>query len=861
MAFIVCRANVLSPQLSLSSSSFSSSSSSSSSAPSAAVGAASNWRYPVVLLSNLRSLPTKICCAASPASQGEPQRDGRPRFRDFPYASAPIRDLMAELLSMVETRLGPKLVPHTLPPDVEYYTNESGTNHGSLYVRAGAPSSRIDFLLGSWRHCEVRPQGEPMDITILRCFMNSSTDVPELVVKFDQYSPTSLRITLDLSPRRDLALSATYLETFYKKTELDRLRKFIFCSVPESGTYQDPCLYLRCALSPTAIAVGFKTSACDGEGETRLEEIIRTEVRAVAKAVVETWLDVCGQRWRVTQEEDRPHLKERDFSSKLKTIRIDIVRGLPEMFGQEIADRVHAELEPRWLNGSWLHRKVSMAAELNITTFSCYMNDTTDAPPFFMVFIQGSPTSLVNLLDLSPRGNLVIHPDYPSGPSMKTQSSRSTNISFLTRPLRPSPARSAFSPTIIVARVDTSGAEGGETRLEEIVKEKVGPTTNAVLETWLEVCVREDQKRECELEDDKAYLTNKDVQLNSSMALIFCKANLLSPPLSLSSSSPSPPSAAVGAASNWRYPVVSLSNLRSLPTRICCAASPASQEEPHRDARPKFKDFPYASAPLRDLMVEVLSMVESRLGTQLVPHTLPPNVEYYTNKSGTNHGCLYVLTGAPSSRVDFILGSWQHWEFLAGGTGHAINLSCFMKVSTDAPPLTMEFVQCSPTLLRFTIDLPPRKELAISDEYLTTFYIDTELDKSRHLIACTIPEALDYTPPCLVIRLIFSPTAIMACVDTSESDGGGETRLEEILREEVTVAAKKVVETWLDVCACGKGRKVTRERERNYMKVRDRLLRDKVIEIDIGCCMDKKFGEENAYWVLGALRSFVASRR
>ena len=47
------------------------------------------------------------------------------------------------------------------------------------------------------------------------------------------------------------------------------------------------------------------------------------------------------------------------------------------------------------------------------------------------------------------------------------------------------------------------------------MKEKVGPTTNAVLEAWLAVCVREDQKRECELEDGKTYLTNKDVVIKS----------------------------------------------------------------------------------------------------------------------------------------------------------------------------------------------------------------------------------------------------------------------------------------------------------------------------------------------------------
>lgn len=258
---------------------------------------------------------------------------------------------MVELLSMVETRLGPKLVPYTLPPDVEYHTNESGTNHGSVYVRAGAPSSRIDFLLGSWRHCEVPPQGQPVDMTSLRCFMNSSTDVPELLLKFAQYSPTRLGITLDLPPRSDLVLDATYLETFYKKTQLSMLSKLILSNVPESGSYQDPSIYLRCALSPTAITLGVVTSECDGGGETRLQQIVSTTVRAAAKRVVETWLDFCGQRWRVPQESDRPDLEERDVISKLKTIKIDVLHGLPAIFGQEIADRVRAELEPRCHSG------------------------------------------------------------------------------------------------------------------------------------------------------------------------------------------------------------------------------------------------------------------------------------------------------------------------------------------------------------------------------------------------------------------------------------------------------------------------------------------------------------------------------
>lgn len=187
-----------------------------------------------------------------------------------------------------------------------------------------------------------------MHVALLRCFMNSSTYVPELVVKLAQYSPTSLRLTLDFPPRKDVVLSEKYTNTFYEETELDNLRKFIFCCVPEAMSYREAFLFLRCSYSPTAIMVSFVTpecSECHGGGEKRLEEIVRNIVRPAAKEVVETWLDFCVQRWRVTSEKERPRFRKRDVHSKSRTVQIEIMSGLPENFGQEIADRVYAELD------------------------------------------------------------------------------------------------------------------------------------------------------------------------------------------------------------------------------------------------------------------------------------------------------------------------------------------------------------------------------------------------------------------------------------------------------------------------------------------------------------------------------------
>lgn len=81
------------------------------------------------------SSPTKL--AASPMM--EPQR----KFIDFPHASAPVKGLMSDLVNSVEARIGSSLLPCTLPPDVHYYQNPTGTAEGTLLVRSGIPSSPV----------------------------------------------------------------------------------------------------------------------------------------------------------------------------------------------------------------------------------------------------------------------------------------------------------------------------------------------------------------------------------------------------------------------------------------------------------------------------------------------------------------------------------------------------------------------------------------------------------------------------------------------------------------------------------------------------------------------------------------------
>lgn len=249
---------------------------------------------------------------------------------DFPYVSAPHKALMVDLVSTVESRLGSLLNPCSLPPDVQSYQNETGTAHAALHLRSGVQSSQIDFILGSWLHCEL-PSGGALNITSLSAYLNSSTDAPNLLVELIQSTPTSMVLILDLPHRKELVLNPEYLKTFYEDTQLDQHRQHLQ-KLSEVTPYFSSSLYIRSVVSPTAILVRIETE--------QLEEMIETHVTPIAKQVLKTWLDVCAFGERVVGESDRVYLKKRDEMSKKKTIEIDLGSSLPRLFGEETAKRV-----------------------------------------------------------------------------------------------------------------------------------------------------------------------------------------------------------------------------------------------------------------------------------------------------------------------------------------------------------------------------------------------------------------------------------------------------------------------------------------------------------------------------------------
>ncbi|KAK9061856.1 hypothetical protein SSX86_019040 [Deinandra increscens subsp. villosa] len=269
-------------------------------------------------------------CSASKSNSLSPPGD-QMGFMDFPYVSASHRDLMIDLASTLETRLDSFLNPCALPPDVQSYKNETGTSHAALHLRSGLHSSPIDFIIGSWLHCEL-PSGGTLNITTLSAYLNSLTDSPNFFAELFQISPTSMVLMLDLPPRMDLVLHPDYLKTFYENTQLDLHRQHLH-KLPEVKPYFSPSLYIRSIVSPTAILVRIETE--------RPEEMIRTHVTPVAKEVLKTWLDVCvfGDR-AVVGEGERGCLKRKDDMRKRKTIEVDLGVNLPRLFGEETANRV-----------------------------------------------------------------------------------------------------------------------------------------------------------------------------------------------------------------------------------------------------------------------------------------------------------------------------------------------------------------------------------------------------------------------------------------------------------------------------------------------------------------------------------------
>lgn len=201
-------------------------------------------------------------------------------------------------------------------------------------------------------------------------------------------------------------------------------------------------------------------------------------------------------------------------------------------------------------------------------------------------------------------------------------------------------------------------------------------------------------------------------------------------------------------------------------------------------------------------------------------------------------------------QIDFILGGWIHCQLPSGGALNITSLSAYLKSSTDAPHFLLELIQSSPTSLVLILDLTPRKDLIMYPDHLKSYYEDTQLDRHRQQLQ-TLPEVRPYLSPSLYIRAVVSPTAILVTIDT----GASESRtIEQIMEDHISPIAKEMLHFWIESCAC-----IVRdveESERAYLAERDRIIKKKTIEVDLGSSFPRLFGQEVADKVLNALKEY-----
>ncbi|KAK7371903.1 hypothetical protein VNO80_05270 [Phaseolus coccineus] len=291
-------------------------------------------------------------------------------------------------------------------------------------------------------------------------------------------------------------------------------------------------------------------------------------------------------------------------------------------------------------------------------------------------------------------------------------------------------------------------------------------------------------------------------------------------------------------------------SFRLKPSSSLSSSHMEGTHETHDHGRSKFIDFPFVSSAQKNLMVDLVSRLENRLHSQLLPCTLPPDVQYYQSQTATAQASLHIRSGSDDSPVDFVLGSWVHSELPTGGSLDITSLSAYLNSSTDAPNFVFEMIRSSPTMLVLILDLPPRKDLVLWPDDLKTFYEDTQLDTHRQALE-RVPEVQPYFSSSLYIRTVSSPTAVMVRIVT---ENGGVERMEEIIRDHLDPISKQVLGIWLDHCACAK--RDVGEAERAYLNKRDGLIRNKTIEIDLGSSFPRLFGPEVANRVLEAIKGY-----
>jgi red chlorophyll catabolite reductase len=174
-----------------------------------------------------------------------------------------------------------------------------------------------------------------LNIATLIAMLNAEADSPHLLFEFIQSGPSNLVLVLDLLPRKDLVLEPEYLQRFYESTGLENIKQE-FEKSPQAQPYLSTALYIRSVVSPTALL--YKLS---GEGaEGGLDAVITQLVHPAAKNVFNTWLNAFRHLGHKLNDNEKLHVMKRDKQIKTKGVEVDLSGNMPQLFGQEVTDRV-----------------------------------------------------------------------------------------------------------------------------------------------------------------------------------------------------------------------------------------------------------------------------------------------------------------------------------------------------------------------------------------------------------------------------------------------------------------------------------------------------------------------------------------
>lgn len=258
--------------------------------------------------------------------------------------------------------------------------------------------------------------------------------------------------------------------------------------------------------------------------------------------------------------------------------------------------------------------------------------------------------------------------------------------------------------------------------------------------------------------------------------------------------------------------------------------------------------FPHLTGPCRSMMEDIAKCIQRHLGPYLCPTKTPPDVTHFTNPRGNAEGSFILRSGANSSQVKFVLGSWIHCR-LGVGTLNAATLIVMLGPENDVPHFMFEAIQNDNSNLILLLDLLPRRDLVSSPEYLKLYYEETELERYRQIVE-KAHHCQCYVPSSLYVRSVVSPTALLF----KFRDLVAPNDLNLLVEELIHPTAKNAFGTWFNAFKAIGGRPKVEWEEQSVILERDEKIRQMGIEKDLSSNLPKLFGQEIADRVIAAIR-------